>query len=170
MASYSKLDEEVFREFSTKAEQLKGLAMEIRSIAADPFTSQQILQVEDDEQTANEEIVEGQIIYKLHKTRERDKKIVAVKKNKTLSESGKLDCEACAFDFYQYYGDIGYRFIECHHRTPLNLFKKESITTLQDLALVCSNCHRMIHKQISTLTVEHLRRKLEDENKRFSYQ
>jgi len=33
----------------------------------------------------------------------------------------------------------------------------EKKTSLDDLALVCSNCHRMLHREISTLSVEELK-------------
>jgi len=100
---------------------------------------------------------EGAVIYKLHKYRERDVSIVAKKKNIVFEQYGKLLCEACEFDFNVQYGDLGYKFIECHHRTPLAEFTSTSKTTINDLALVCSNCHRMLHRSIGTLSVETLK-------------
>ena len=66
----------------------------------------------------------------------------------------------CQFDFYKIYGDLGKGFIEAHHRVPLSEIDGEKITTLEDLALVCSNCHRMLHKAISTLSIAELRKKM----------
>jgi len=169
MEGGSKLDKIVFDEFASNREELKSIANQIKLIADDPVTKEKINHIEDDDMTWKDEVVEGQIIYKLHKTRERDRGIVADKKSTAMTENGKLDCEACLFDFYRHYGDLGHGFIECHHRTPLNQFKVESKTKLVDLALVCSNCHRMLHRQISTLTVENLGLALEKENKRFLY-
>ncbi|HCY81662.1 MAG TPA: hypothetical protein DHV22_08690 [Xanthomarina gelatinilytica] len=59
--------------------------------------------------------------------------------------------------FHKTYGDLGKGYIECHHITPLSQILGESITTLHDLALVCSNCHRMIHRDIDTVSVAGLR-------------
>ena len=36
----------------------------------------------------------------------------------------------------------------------------ESKTKLADLALVCSNCHKMLHKEIDTLTIKELKNKI----------
>ncbi len=77
-----------------------------------------------------------------------------------MNRLGQLECEACVFDFHKFYGEIGKGYIECHHRTPLASFKVETITTLDDLALVCPNCHRMLHRRIDTLCVEELRVKI----------
>ncbi len=153
MQSYSKLDEAVFHEFANNKAQLHRLATEIRKVAADQRLLAELHQIEDDEQTQKDEVIEGQVLYKLHKVRERDKKIVRLKKEEAMDLYGRLYCEVCIFDFHRTYGDIGKGFIECHHTTPLAAFKAETNTTLKDLALVCSNCHRMLHRKIDTLSI-----------------
>ncbi len=157
MTSGSKLDEEVFKEFRYQKERLHSIANEIRSIAGNLEIKRKIYTIEEDEQTKNDSVMEGQVLYKLHKVRERDVRIVQLKKDQVFSLSGKLACEACVFEFEQYYGDIGKGYIECHHRTPLSSIKVISTTTLNDLALVCSNCHRMLHRSIDSLSVENLK-------------
>jgi 5-methylcytosine-specific restriction protein A len=102
-------------------------------------------------------VLEGQTLYKLHKVFERDRKIVEQKKKQALSRFGKIACEVCVFVFYEFYGEIGKNFIECHHRTPLAKLKAETKTSLDSLALVCSNCHRMLHSRIDTVSVEELK-------------
>jgi len=97
------------------------------------------------------------VLYKLHKYRERDTSIIKKKKEKEFLKLGQLPCEACTFDFYQKYGELGHKYIECHHRTPLSEISASSKTTLRDLALVCSNCHRMLHRRVETLSIEGLR-------------
>lgn len=74
-----------------------------------------------------------------------------------MASDGKLVCEACDFDFTEVYGDHGRGFIECHHIVPLSELKSGSITRLADLALVCSNCHRMIHHRSPWLSIAQLR-------------
>jgi 5-methylcytosine-specific restriction enzyme A len=71
----------------------------------------------------------------------RERKIRSV-----LAHGGALVCEACGFDFRQIYGDRGQGFIECHHVEPLHQ-TGERANTIRDLALLCSNCHRMIHRK-----------------------
>ena len=55
------------------------------------------------------------------------------------------------------YGERGDGFIECHHTIPVRDLRPGSRTRLSDLALVCANCHRMIHRRSPWLTVEELR-------------
>ncbi len=157
MSGGSKLDEQIFNEFNDHRAKLRAIASEIKKIVEDPILRAKLYTVEEDEQTKNDCVMEGQVLYKLHKVRERDNYIVKRKKEQVLDITGKLACEACVFEFEPYYGDIGKGYIECHHRTPLANFKVATKITLNDLALVCSNCHRMLHKEIDTITVENLR-------------
>jgi len=101
---------------------------------------------------------EGAIKYVQHKKRERNTELIASKKKAFLKEKGRLYCEVCDFDFKNTYGKRGEGFIECHHKIPLHEDKKERTTRLSDLALLCSNCHRMIHRKKKWLTIEELRK------------
>ncbi len=69
-------------------------------------------------------------------------------------EKGELTCEACGFDFEKAYGSLGKGYIECHHLIPLSNFDSKKETKMEDLALLCSNCHRMIHKDLGLCTIE----------------
>jgi 5-methylcytosine-specific restriction protein A len=55
------------------------------------------------------------------------------------------------------YGVRGRGFIEVHHLRPLHTLKPGTKTKLQDLALVCANCHRMIHARRPWLTLNELK-------------
>jgi 5-methylcytosine-specific restriction protein A len=154
----SKLDKRLFFEYSDQRDLLHSVAREIRDVVNDYQLRSKILLIEDDEQTFEDSVMEGQVMYKLHKVRERDPKIVKQKKEQSLKATGKLACEVCEFVFQEYYGILGRGFIECHHRIPLSIFKAESRTRLDDLALVCSNCHRMLHRRIDDLSIPELRR------------
>jgi len=59
---------------------------------------------------------------------------------------GKLFCEVCDFDFEIKYGQRGKDYIEAHHKTPISELKGPVELTVSDLAMVCSNCHRMLHR------------------------
>ena len=105
--------------------------------------------------------VEGDKVIREHIRQEltrRNSRIVQEAKDKAFEKgNGRILCECCKFDFIKAYGEIGTRFIECHHKIHLRL--GERITELEDLALVCSNCHRMLHKRNSVgehYTVEEL--------------
>ena len=100
-----------------------------------------------------QEAEEGRILSYVHLRRERSR---ALRDAKVASVGGRPICEACRFDFEAVYGDRGRGFIECHHRVPLHELDAETATRLDDLALVCANCHRMIHATARWLTVEEL--------------
>lgn len=69
-------------------------------------------------------------------------------------------CKVCGFDFYKTYGPLGKLFIEVHHNKPVSTLKeKTQIDPEVDMDVLCSNCHRMIHrKKNNVLTVEQLKR------------
>lgn len=68
-------------------------------------------------------------------------------------------CMVCGFDFEKVYGERGRGFIEVHHIKPLSSRNEEVIINPKtDLVCVCSNCHRMIHRDHENiLTIEELR-------------
>jgi hypothetical protein len=82
-----------------------------------------------------------------HRQRERDlrnKKIAQALRN----NHGRLICEVpnCGFDYADRYGDIGKHYAQVHHKEPLSEAPEEGRrVTLDDLAVVCANCHVMIH-------------------------
>lgn len=63
----------------------------------------------------------------------------------------------CAFDFEQAYGDRGADYIEAHHKIPLSELTGETRTRPSDLAMLCANCHRMIHAKRPWLTINELK-------------
>jgi hypothetical protein len=59
-------------------------------------------------------------------------------------------------------GDLGDGFAECHHRLPFSQLKGATDTRLEDLAILCANCHRVLHRRRGWgLSVEQLRAHLE---------
>jgi hypothetical protein len=92
-----------------------------------------------------------------HFRRERNQRLVRAKKALVLRTTGKLACEACGFDFAERYGDLGDGFCEVHHRVPLSELTEAVTTRLEDLHVVCSNCHRMIHRTEPILTIAEFR-------------
>jgi hypothetical protein len=99
---------------------------------------------------------EGREVMKLHLRKERNRRAVTRKKQSVLDTTGKLSCEVCDFDFQTVYGELGTGFAECHHRVPLADLTEEYRIRLPELAIVCANCHRMLHRR-RNLTVEELR-------------
>lgn len=89
---------------------------------------------------------EGKEKIRIHRHKERDKKLVKLAKKKFKLTYGKLFCECCGVDFEQMYSTLGVDFIEAHHRIPLAQVANEVKTSITDLAMLCSNCHRMVHR------------------------
>ena len=92
-----------------------------------------------------------------HLSRERNQKLVKAKKEYALRTSRKLSCEVCGFDFAKVYGKIGERFCEVHHLKSFSQVDGERETKLEDLAIVCPNCHRMLHRGKPIFTIEKLK-------------
>ncbi|MBI5840479.1 MAG: HNH endonuclease [Chloroflexi bacterium] len=79
------------------------------------------------------------------------------------TKNGIIVCEACGFDFYKIYGDIGRGYIEIHHQKPVFQYDEIDFSrliaeALKDLIPLCANCHRMIHrKKDRPLSIQELR-------------
>lgn len=73
-------------------------------------------------------------------------------------------CKVCGFNFEEVYGDIGKNFIEIHHIKPMYIIRKEvSVNPNTDLIPLCSNCHKMVHRnKKKPYTIEQLKHILED--------
>lgn len=107
-----------------------------------------------------ESFPEGKEKYRIHKSKERNHKLIAIKKHKALLQNPNLPCEICGFSFKAKYGEIGDKFIEAHHIFPVSELTEETESRINDLILVCSNCHKMIHKRRPWLTIDEIKKLL----------
>lgn len=122
MQNYGKLDKLVFEEFAHDRNRLHKIADRIRDVSNDLNLANELYLIREKEEDDLVAVKEGAVIYKLHKYRERDSKIIRKKKEVEFQKQGRLLCEACTFDFHQKYGELGYKYIECHHRVPFPSF------------------------------------------------
>lgn len=90
--------------------------------------------------------VEGRVQHRIAKHRERDRTLRASKIALHRGTHGDIDCEVCRFSFESTYGKLGAGYVHVHHIVPLH-FSGEVTTGMQDLVLVCANCHAMIHRR-----------------------
>jgi hypothetical protein len=97
----------------------------------------------------------GRKLY-VHYVKERRPGLARAKREAVLAATGRLACEVCGFDFARRYGSLGEGFCEVHHTVPLATLDEEGEVSLRDLVVLCSNCHRMIHKD-GLKTVKQLR-------------
>lgn len=147
-------EEAVWQEFASDLARLKATADAITSALANSADWSIELPPIDDAFT---EAPEGRLLTRIHLVRERNRKLVERKKAAALVRMGRLFCEVCDFDFEARYGDRGRGFIEAHHTKPVHTLGEGAMTNIGDLALVCANCHRMIHAVRPWLTLIELR-------------
>lgn len=102
------------------------------------------------------EAPEGRLKVAFHHRRERDRRLVAAAKRRALAVSGRVVCAACGFDPAAAYGVQGLGAIECHHTRALRDMVPGDVTRVEDLALLCANCHRVIHAASRWLSIEEL--------------
>lgn len=135
-----RLDREVIDRFIAEPDVMHRLAESIRKRVAEgeppDFPSQVGYE--------NESEIEGRYLLRWHAYRERNPVLRRKKINSALARDGALTCEVCGFDFGRTYGERGQGYIECHHVEPLHVVG-EAPRSIRDLALLCANCHRMIH-------------------------
>ncbi|UDI95286.1 HNH endonuclease [Pseudomonas sp. IAC-BECa141] len=81
--------------------------------------------------------VEGGKRYVTHLISERSKEVVSL-----LKSSERFECEICNLDFREKY-KVDY--IEAHHKVPVSTFASGTKVTVDDFALLCANCHSVVH-------------------------
>lgn len=98
--------------------------------------------------TDDDEFVEGKKLLKEHLRRERNQLLITTAKKRFKTQhNGRLYCEICGFDFSDIYGEIGIDFIEAHHTKPVSQMEENEKTKIEDIVMLCSNCHSMIHRR-----------------------
>ena len=84
-----------------------------------------------------------------HIRRERRLRNLKLQDAQRRSPGGRLRCEVprCGFDFEAAYGALGHAYAEVHHLKSLASYGGEAhLIRLQDLAVICANCHAMVHR------------------------
>jgi 5-methylcytosine-specific restriction enzyme A len=146
------LEQKIWDEFAADKNALALAARAIKARLASPGTVEDTTAGADDE----EEFPEGRVLSRAHRSRERNRTLVKKAKALALKKYGKLACEVCGFDFAARYGKLGADYIECHHVIPISQIAPDAKTKIADLRLLCSNCHRMVHKRRPWLAVGEL--------------
>jgi len=101
---------------------------------------------------------EGKLRERLHRQRERNSEVTRRAKAEALLKHGRLRCQCCDFDLKDVYGSVGEGYIEAHHTKPVSELREDGEETrIGDIALVCSNCHSMLHRKRPWLGMTELR-------------
>jgi putative restriction endonuclease len=69
-------------------------------------------------------------------------------------------CMICEFNFQKIYGKLGKGFIHVHHLKPISSYiDKHTVNAKTDFAVLCPNCHAMVHrKKNNVLELEDLKK------------
>lgn len=85
----------------------------------------------------------------------------AVEYYRDISE-GELICEICNFNYKDRYGEAGNGYIEIHHRRPVYMYKGDDLNktvdeAIKNLAPLCANCHRIVHRKRPPYSLDEVR-------------
>jgi 5-methylcytosine-specific restriction enzyme A len=137
LGNVSKMDGEVWEEFGGEPHRTKTYANLIRA-------GIEVVESENHVSDEDEVFVEGKVVTETHKRRERNpnirKKLLA-----KLTETDSVKCSIC--DLVATH-PIREAVFEAHHIIPLSESTGKP-TMLKDMALLCANCHKMVHKAIA---------------------
>ncbi|MFE2018562.1 HNH endonuclease [Streptomyces sp. NPDC059499] len=139
-----RLDKEVITAFITRPSEMLEAAEALR-LGISTGELYKIPEDPDEVDSEGNSAIEGRLLARWALHRERDRGLRASKIARAVKLGHPLQCEVCTFDFGQFYGPLGQGYIEVHHRLPLHLSGPRE-TKLDDLAVLCSNCHRMCHR------------------------
>ncbi|MES2106827.1 MAG: HNH endonuclease, partial [Pseudomonadota bacterium] len=150
----NKDEEVVWDQFANDPEHLRKVVVAIRAaIELSAYTGE----LNGLDEPEIQEAEEGRVLTRLHRVRERSRKLVEQCKNLALKKHGRLFCAACGFDFEVKYGIVGRGVIEVHHTKPVHTLSEGDKTKIDDLALLCANCHRVVHSSKKWLTVDQVK-------------
>lgn len=73
-----------------------------------------------------------------------------------FTKNDMIRCSGCQFSFNEFYGETARNYIEIHHLKPIYTYTEEDIVkslsqALTNLAPLCANCHRMMHREASNV-------------------
>ncbi|QAY36076.1 hypothetical protein ETN89_12620 [Photobacterium damselae subsp. damselae] len=90
---------------------------------------------------------EGKFRYVLHKRRERSSALRKAKVEHFLTTNDFIHCELCRVNLNDKYpSSLSEGYIEVHHIKPISTLAEHTPTHIDDLILLCPNCHRMVHR------------------------
>lgn len=160
----SRMDRQVWEEFGNNPLEVRKLAKRIIAGFHAIGIDGNFIEEESEEDVFHE----GRVITELHRRRERSK---GLRKNLILKRKtiGILSCDICGIGTYWKNDIDSDGMFECHHVVPLAEGELKA-TKIEDVALLCANCHRMIHRFIVSskkwITISTVKEYLETEQRK----
>jgi hypothetical protein len=97
---------------------------------------------------------EGKIVVRTVRQRQRNRTLVSDAKTQFKQQHGRLYCEVCGFDFAAFYG---IEYIEAHHAQQMASLEEDNLSQIDDLNMLCANCHRIAHQRTPPYSMEELK-------------
>ncbi len=136
LSNVSRVDREVWQDFGNRPDLVTQLVNAIKSGAQEIAASGDATEAEDIE------FWEGRTVTAVHLRRERQpalrRKVIGTRRT-----TGRLCCDACGHT--PSLSNLDDAEFECHHVRPLATTGFVA-TKISDIALLCANCHRLIHR------------------------
>jgi len=130
----------------------------VPSLPDDSLRQPEVAILDTQEPVGVQEALEGKT-YRAEVTfRRRNRSLIEAKK---AASDGR--CEVCGFSFEDYYGAIGRDCVVAHHINPIAHRSGPSRTSLDDIALLCPNCHAAVHTQDPPISLDDLRKMLREQ-------
>jgi len=139
----------------------EALEQDLRTIVSfysEYLAQRDVLVVDTNFSSSVGKVEEGKRLLRQHYVRERNPRIIKEAKRIALKKSGELRCEVCSFCFKENYDGRTEDYIEGHHKKAVSEMKEGATTSVEDIALICSNCHRAIHAKWPYISVEELKK------------
>jgi hypothetical protein len=108
-------------------------------------------------------VPEGRVREVIRNERERNRDIAAKKKQAFIQQHGRLFCEVCGWEPPTALGAAAHSAIEGHHNDPIADSDPDRTTAIDDLSLVCGNCHALLHSSEKVLTLQELKSLLQEQ-------
>jgi predicted HNH restriction endonuclease len=112
----------------------------------------------EEREDADEKLSEGEKILLSHYRRERRPQLRETKLRALEKKYGVLKCECCGTEAESYPPHCRQSVFEVHHKRPLS--EGPTLTGMDDLALLCANCHRAIHAEAELPKVDDFSQKI----------
>lgn len=141
LSNKSQMDTSIWNEFGSKANEVKILAESIRKAS---LTLGSTYETQDPEDSI--EFNEGKILFRLHRYRERSENLRKLAFTLARNSKHGLTCAGCSKSANPALDpQIGEAIFEVHHICKLADIG-ETKTRANDVAVLCANCHRLIHR------------------------
>ena len=140
------VEPEIWAEYATDHAKLRQAAQTIRQAISTQSSTPELF-TPGGEVESDFEFAEGKVVTAVHQRRERNPQL----RKALLADrhaKGSMRCDLCEWrpPTIDGYEDAA---LEGHHVLPLAMAVLPQKTRLQDLALLCANCHRLSHRAIS---------------------